>query len=46
VTRTCLWTNPAAICLTPQSGVATPGLPGVARPHLRRCDETEELGWP
>jgi hypothetical protein len=26
--------------------VATPDLPGVARPHRRRCDETEELGWP
>ena len=33
--------GPTVICLTPISGVAAPDLPGVTRPHRRRCDETE-----
>jgi hypothetical protein len=34
-----------AICLTPGHGVAAPDLPGVTRPHRRRCDETEKMSW-
>jgi hypothetical protein len=33
--------GPAVICLTPAPGAAAPDLPGVTRPHRRRCDETE-----
>ena len=35
----------AAICLTPEHGVAAPDLPGVAWLHRRRCDETEKMRW-
>jgi hypothetical protein len=31
----------AAICLTLGFRVAAPDLPGITRPHRRRCDETE-----
>jgi hypothetical protein len=30
----------------PGNGVAAPDLPGVTRPHRRRCDETEPWAWP
>jgi hypothetical protein len=38
--------GPAVICLTPDSRVAAPDLPGVTRLYRRRCDETESFDYP